>query len=125
MKVLNVTDLDRIVSTARQEKPDLLVIDSIQTIYRSELASLPGSTQQVRECAAVLQQLAKREDITTLMIGRVTKEGELAGPKILKHTGDTVLQFARDQSRFHRILRRVKNRMSSAKEVGVCSTGEQ
>lgn len=125
MKVLNVTDLDRIVSTARQEKPDLLVIDSIQTIYRSELASLPGSTQQVRECAAVLQQLAKREDITTLMIGHVTKEGELAGPKILEHTVDTVLQFEGDQSRFHRILRSVKNRFGSAQEVGVFSMGEQ
>ncbi len=119
MKVLSVTDLDRMVEAARKEKPDLLVVDSIQTVYRSQLASLPGSVQQIRECAAVLQQLSKREGVTTLMIGHVTKEGEIAGPRILEHMVDTVLHFEGEQDQFHRLLRGVKNRFGPAQEVGV------
>lgn len=119
MKVLSSTNLDLVVQRAQEEKPDLLVIDSIQTIYRSSLGSLPGSVQQIRECAAVLQQLAKRDGITTLMIGHVTKEGDIAGPKMLEHMVDTVLQFEGDHSRMHRLLRGVKNRFGPTQEVGV------
>jgi DNA repair protein RadA/Sms len=119
MKVLSITDLDKVIVQAKKDRPDLLVIDSIQTVYRSQLSSLPGSIQQLRECAALLQQLAKREGITTLMIGHVTKEGDIAGPRILEHMVDTVLQFEGDKSRFHRLLRSVKNRFGPAQEVGV------
>lgn len=125
MKVLNVMDLDRVIEFAKEEKPDLLVIDSIQTVYRSQLGSLPGSIQQIRECAALLQQLAKREGITTLMIGHVTKEGDIAGPRILEHMVDTVLQFEGDQSNLHRLLRSVKNRFGAAQEVGVFEMNDQ
>lgn len=119
MKVLGVTNLDKVIANAKKENPDLLVIDSIQTMYRSQLGSLPGSIQQVRECAALLQQLAKRDGITTLMIGHVTKEGDIAGPRILEHMVDTVLQFEGDKSRLHRLLRSIKNRFGPAQEVGV------
>jgi DNA repair protein RadA/Sms len=123
LKLLDLTDLDRVIDQVKREQPELLVIDSIQTVYRSELSSLPGSTQQLRECAAILQQLAKREGITTLMIGHVTKEGEIAGPRILEHMVDTVLYFEGDQNRFHRLLRSVKNRFGPAQEVGVFEMG--
>ncbi|MEX0770207.1 MAG: DNA repair protein RadA [Balneolaceae bacterium] len=119
MKILSSTDLDHVIRQARKVKPDLLVIDSIQTVYRSQLGSLPGSIQQIRECAAILQQLAKKEGMTTLMIGHVTKEGDIAGPKILEHMVDTVLQFEGDQNRIYRLLRGVKNRFGPAQEVGV------
>lgn len=125
MKVLSVTDLDMVIEFAKEEKPDLLVIDSIQTVYRSQLGSLPGSIQQIRECAALLQHLTKREGITTLMIGHVTKEGDIAGPRILEHMVDTVLQFEGDQSNLYRLLRSVKNRFGAAQEVGVFEMNDQ
>jgi len=113
------TNIDQIIRQARKHKPDLLVVDSIQTSYTSNLTSLPGSIQQVRECSAMLQQLSKKEQITTLMIGHVTKDGEIAGPKMLEHMVDTVLHFEGDQGQLHRILRGVKNRFGPAQEVGV------
>ncbi|MGM0507372.1 MAG: DNA repair protein RadA [Bacteroidota bacterium] len=119
LRILTETELDRVIVHVRKERPDLVVVDSIQTVYRSTVSSLPGSTQQVRECAALLQQLAKREGVTTLMIGHVTKEGEIAGPRVLEHMVDTVLQFEGDPSRLHRLLRGVKNRFGPAHEVGV------
>lgn len=125
LRVVSDTDLDRVISLVQKEKPQLLVIDSIQTVYRSQLAGLPGSVQQVRECAALLQQVAKKEGVTTLMIGHVTKEGDIAGPRVLEHMVDTVLQFEGDQSRLHRLLRSVKNRFGAAHEVGVFEMGEQ
>ncbi len=113
------SDIDSVISQARKLKPVLLVIDSIQTVYSSNLTSLPGSVQQVRECSAMFQQLAKKEGITTLMIGHVTKEGDIAGPRILEHMVDTVLHFEGNQSQVHRLLRSVKNRFGPAQEVGV------
>ena len=113
------SDIDSVIAQARKLKPALLVIDSIQTVYSSNLTSLPGSVQQVRECSAMFQQLAKREGITTLMIGHVTKEGDIAGPRILEHMVDTVLHFEGNQSQVHRLLRSVKNRFGPAQEVGV------
>lgn len=113
------SDIDSVIAQARKLKPVLLVIDSIQTVYSSNLTSLPGSVQQVRECSAMFQQLAKREGITTLMIGHVTKEGDIAGPRILEHMVDTVLHFEGNQSQVHRLLRSVKNRFGPAQEVGV------
>jgi DNA repair protein RadA/Sms len=119
LKVFTDTDLSNIISAARKEKPDLLIVDSIQTVYRTELTSMPGSVQQVRECAGMLQQLAKKEGITTLIIGHVTKEGELAGPRMLEHMVDTVLQFEGDKNYSFRLLRTLKNRFGPAQEVGV------
>lgn len=113
------TEIRSVIAQARKEKPDLMVVDSIQTVFSSELTSLPGSVQQIRECSAMLQQLAKKEAVTTLMIGHVTKEGDIAGPRILEHMVDTVLHFEGDQSQLHRLLRTVKNRFGPAQEVGV------
>jgi DNA repair protein RadA/Sms len=117
--IYNNTDIQNVISQARKIKPDLLVVDSIQTVFSSELSSLPGSVQQIRECSAMFQQIAKKEGITTLMIGHVTKEGDIAGPRILEHMVDTVLHFEGDQSQLHRLLRGVKNRFGPANEVGV------
>ncbi|MDX1640559.1 MAG: DNA repair protein RadA [Balneolaceae bacterium] len=113
------TDVQTVIHTARKIMPDLLVIDSIQTLFSDELTSLPGSIRQIRECSALLQQIAKKENITTLMIGHVTKEGDIAGPRILEHMVDTVLHFEGDKNHFYRLLRCVKNRFGPAQEVGV------
>ena len=113
------TDVQSVIHTARKIKPDLLVIDSIQTLFSDELTSLPGSIRQIRECSALLQQIAKKENITTLMIGHVTKEGDIAGPRILEHMVDTVLHFEGDKNHLYRLLRCIKNRFGPAQEVGV------
>lgn len=113
------TDIEKVVEQARKKQPDLLVVDSIQTVYRSSLSSMPGSVQQVRECAALLQRLAKQYELTTLVIGHVTKDGDLAGPRVLEHMVDTVLQFEGDTNYTYRMLRTVKNRFGPAQEVGV------
>src|SRR5690625_6358770 len=96
------TEIREVVNNTRKLKPGLLIIDSIQTLFSSSLTSLPGSIQQIRECSAILQQLAKKEGFTTLMIGHVTKDGEIAGPKILEHTVDTVLHFEGDKDHLYR-----------------------
>ncbi|MGF1670580.1 MAG: DNA repair protein RadA [Balneolaceae bacterium] len=113
------TEIASVIRKAREIKPDLLVIDSIQTVFSSGLSSLPGSIQQIKECSTMLQQIAKKENITTLLIGHVTKEGDIAGPRILEHMVDTVLHFDGDQSQLHRLLRSVKNRFGPARETGV------
>lgn len=117
--VYTETDLNKIIEQARKLKPDLLVIDSIQTIYRPELTSMPGNVTQIKECASLLIQLAKIEHITTLAIGHVTKEGDLAGPRVLEHMVDAVLQFEGDKNYSFRILRSLKNRFGSINEIGV------
>src|SRR5699024_7305489 len=113
------TDISKILSEARKMEPDLLIVDSIQTVYRTELSSMAGSVQQVKECAALLQKLAKKQNITTLMIGHVTKKGDIAGPRVLEHMVDTVLQFEGDSNYNYRMLRSLKNRFGPAQEVGV------
>jgi DNA repair protein RadA/Sms len=113
------TDISKVMSEAQKLNPDLLIVDSIQTVYRTELTSMAGSVQQVKECAALLQQLAKKQDITTLVIGHVTKEGDIAGPRVLEHMVDTVLQFEGDSNYNYRMLRSLKNRFGPAQEVGV------
>ncbi|MEX0610440.1 MAG: DNA repair protein RadA [Balneolaceae bacterium] len=117
--IYNETQIDMIIEEAQAEKPDLLIVDSIQTVYRTELSSMPGSIQQVKECSALLQQLAKKKNITTLIIGHVTKEGDIAGPRVLEHMVDTVLQFEGDKQYTYRLLRSLKNRFGAAQEVGV------
>src|SRR5699024_5469217 len=113
------TDISKILSEARKMEPDLLIVDSIQTVYRTELSSMAGSVQQVKECAALLQKLAKKQNITTLMIGHVTKKGDIAGPRVLEHMVDTVLQLEGDSNYNYRMLRSLKNRFGPAQEVGV------
>ncbi|MEL7832426.1 DNA repair protein RadA [Fodinibius sp. Rm-B-1B1-1] len=113
------TDINKVLKEAQKLDPDLLIVDSIQTVYRTELTSMAGSIQQVKECAALLQQLAKKQDITTLVIGHVTKEGAIAGPRVLEHMVDTVLQFEGDSNYNYRMLRSIKNRFGPAQEVGV------
>lgn len=123
--VYTETDISKIIEEARKNKPHLLIIDSIQTIYRTELTSMPGSVAQIRECASLLMQLAKREGITILSIGHVTKEGELAGPRVLEHMVDTVLQFEGDKNLNYRIIRSLKNRFGAAHEIGVFEMEEK
>ena len=117
--VLAETNLEEIVKELEALRPNLAVIDSVQTIYLPTLTSAAGSVAQVRECTAALMQVAKREDITLLIVGHVTKEGAIAGPKVLEHLVDTVLYFEGDRFASHRLLRSVKNRFGATHEIGV------
>ena len=113
------TNLAAIQSVIEKETPDVVVIDSIQTMYNEEVASAPGSVSQVRESTNVLMQLAKGLNISTFIVGHVTKEGTVAGPRVLEHMVDTVLYFEGDRYESYRILRGVKNRFGSTNEIGV------
>lgn len=113
------TSLQRILDTADQLSPDLVVIDSIQTISTDDVDSSPGSITQVRECAAALLRYAKTTGTPVILIGHINKEGTLAGPKILEHIVDTVIQFEGDQHYMYRILRSIKNRFGSTSELGI------
>lgn len=113
------TDLSLIVETIEEIKPDYIVIDSIQTMYHPTKDSVAGSVSQVRESTALLLQLAKTNDVTIFIVGHVTKEGNLAGPRMLEHMVDTVLYFEGDNHLTYRILRAVKNRYGSTNEIGV------
>jgi DNA repair protein RadA/Sms len=117
--LLAETELDGILEVARRLRPVLLVVDSIQTVARADLGSSPGSVGQVRECAAALLDLAKGEGIAVLLIGHVTKEGAIAGPRVLEHMVDTVLYFEGERQQAYRILRAQKNRFGSTNEIGV------
>ncbi|MCL6454736.1 MAG: DNA repair protein RadA [Alicyclobacillus sp.] len=119
MLVLAETDLDHISHVAEETKPDFLIVDSIQTVYRSAITSAPGSVSQVRECTSVLLRIAKRENIGVFIVGHVTKEGNLAGPRLLEHMVDAVLYFEGDRHHAYRILRAVKNRFGSTNEIAV------
>jgi len=113
------TDLGNIEETVKKYKPDVLVIDSIQTMYCENVSSGPGSVSQVREATNILMQLAKKEGISTFIVGHVTKEGVVAGPRVLEHMVDTVLYFEGDRHASYRLLRAVKNRFGSTNEIGV------
>jgi DNA repair protein RadA/Sms len=117
--LLAESDLDVIIETAARVKPALLIVDSIQTVFRNDVASAPGSVAQVRECAAALVRMAKEQSIATFMVGHVTKEGSLAGPRVMEHLVDTVLTFEGDRHHAYRILRASKNRFGSTNEIGV------
>ena len=112
-------DVDEICGLIEKEKPDLVVIDSIQTMYSEDVNSAPGSVSQVRQATALLLQLAKSLGITIFIVGHVTKEGVVAGPRVLEHMVDTVLYFEGDRHAAYRILRGVKNRFGSTNEIGV------
>lgn len=119
LKLLCETSLNTIRQTIEDRKPDMVVIDSIQTMYSEEVASAPGSVSQVRESTNIFMQLAKGLGITIFIVGHVTKEGTVAGPRVLEHMVDTVLYFEGDRHASYRILRGVKNRFGSTNEIGV------
>lgn len=123
--IVNQTDLSYIIEYIRRLKPDAVVIDSIQVIFEPSISSSPGSVSQVRECAGMLTQLAKTTGTSVFIIGHVTKEGTLAGPRVLEHIVDTVLYFEGDRFSAYRILRAVKNRFGSTNEIGVFEMGPE
>ncbi|MCE3297025.1 MAG: radA [Crocinitomicaceae bacterium] len=117
--ILTETNLQNIFLQAEEIQPDLLVIDSIQTLYSNQIESSPGSISQVRECTAQLLRYAKLSDVPVFLIGHITKEGALAGPKVLEHMVDVVLQFEGDRNHVYRLLRTIKNRFGSTNELGI------
>ena len=117
--VYSQTNLENIVNQIDILKPDILVIDSIQSIYTSNITSSSGSVSQIRECTNILMDIAKNKNITVIVIGHVTKDGNIAGPKILEHMVDTVIYFEGDKYKSQRLLRSIKNRFGSTNEIGV------
>ncbi len=126
LSLLCETDLDEIAAILERERPQVAVIDSIQTMYSEEVSSAPGSVSQVRQATALFLQMAKSFGITIFLVGHVTKEGVVAGPRVLEHMVDTVLYFEGDRNAAYRVLRGVKNRFGSTNEIGVfemCAEG--
>lgn len=123
--ILAATDFSTIAETLARQKPDLAVIDSIQTIYREDLSSAPGSVSQIREVTAGLLRLSKRLEITLVLVGHVTKDGAIAGPRVLEHMVDTVLYFEGEGHRLYRMLRCVKNRFGATDELGLFEMTDQ
>ncbi len=119
LRVMTETCIETIIATARQEKPKVMVIDSIQTIFTEQLQSAPGGVSQVRESAALLVRYAKQSGTAIFLVGHVTKEGALAGPRVLEHMVDTVLYFEGESDGRLRLLRAVKNRFGAVNELGV------
>lgn len=125
ISLLAEINLEKIISTLQKHQPDIAVIDSIQTVYSEALQSAPGSVAQVRECSAQLTRLAKQAGITVILVGHVTKEGALAGPRVLEHIVDTVLYFEGDQNSSFRLIRAFKNRFGAVNELGVFAMTEK
>jgi DNA repair protein RadA/Sms len=117
--ILAETNLDEVCATLERERPEVCVVDSVQTLYAPELGSAPGSVGQVREAAGRFLRVCKEQGIATFLVGHVTKEGAVAGPRVLEHLVDCVLHFEGDRYRSHRVLRAVKNRFGSTNELGV------
>ncbi len=123
--VMPETDLEEIVRELESLKPQVAIIDSIQTLHYASLSSAPGSVAQVRECTSSLMHIAKGENITLFIVGHVTKEGAIAGPRVLEHLVDTVLYFEGDRYASHRLLRSVKNRFGATHEIGIFEMAER
>lgn len=123
--IMPETDLEEILRELESLRPQVAVIDSIQTLHFATLSSAPGSVAQVRECTSALMQVAKRESISLFIVGHVTKEGAIAGPRVLEHLVDTVLYFEGDRYASHRLLRGVKNRFGATHEIGIFEMAEQ
>jgi len=119
VEILAETELETVCATLERERPEVCVIDSVQTLYSSEIGSAPGSVGQVREAAARLLRVAKQSHVATFLVGHVTKDGTVAGPRVLEHLVDCVLQFEGDRYQAHRVLRATKNRFGSTNELGV------
>ncbi|BEV70789.1 DNA repair protein RadA [Paludibacterium sp. THUN1379] len=125
VRLLSEIRLEAIMAVLKRDKPEVAVIDSIQTLYTDQVTSAPGSVSQVRECAAQLTRMAKQSGTTLLLVGHVTKEGSLAGPRVLEHMVDTVLYFEGDSHSSFRMIRAVKNRFGAANELGVFAMTER
>jgi DNA repair protein RadA/Sms len=125
VRVLAEIQLEKIAAALEAERPSVCVIDSIQTLYSDQLSSAPGSVAQVRECAAHLTRLAKRDGVTVVLVGHVTKEGAIAGPRVLEHIVDTVLYFEGDTHSSFRLVRAIKNRFGAVNEIGVFAMTER
>ena len=125
LRFLSETDLSEIESVIGKERPDICILDSVQTMYSTDIASAPGSVSQVRECAQRMMMLAKEENIAIFLVGHVTKEGTVAGPRVLEHIVDTVLYFESGDNGAFRILRSAKNRFGSTNEIGVFEMGHE
>ncbi|WP_424161102.1 DNA repair protein RadA [Bacillus amyloliquefaciens] len=125
LHVLSETDMEYISSAIQEMKPAFVVVDSIQTVYQSDITSAPGSVSQVRECTAELMKIAKTNGIPIFIVGHVTKEGSIAGPRLLEHMVDTVLYFEGERHHTFRILRAVKNRFGSTNEMGIFEMREE
>src|SRR5882672_2392116 len=119
VEILAETELETVLATLEAERPDVCVIDSVQTLYSAEVGSAPGSVVQVREAASRLLRAAKELGVATILVGHVTKDGSVAGPRVLEHLVDCVLQFEGDRYHAHRVLRAAKNRFGSTNELGV------
>jgi DNA repair protein RadA/Sms len=122
--VVSEIDVAAVLQMVEQHRPDVLVVDSIQTMFSAELSSAPGSVSQVRESAMRLMLMAKRSGVPVFLVGHVTKDGSIAGPRLLEHMVDTVLYFEGDSNHVYRILRAVKNRFGSTNEIGVFEMNE-
>ena len=125
VNVLSEIQLEKIIATCESMQPAVVVIDSIQTVYSDQLSSAPGSVAQVRECAAHLTRMAKNTGIAVVLVGHVTKEGALAGPRVLEHMVDTVLYFEGDTHSSFRLVRAIKNRFGAVNEIGVFAMTEK
>ncbi len=123
--IYSETNIEQIISYSINNKPDILVIDSIQTLHSSEVDSFPGSITQIRGCASILINFSKTTNTPIFIIGHITKDGVIAGPKILEHMVDTVLQFEGDKNYYYRILRSIKNRFGSTNEIGIYEMSEK
>lgn len=118
------TNINNVEKQAEQLHPDIVIVDSIQTMHHEQVESAPGTLSQIRECTNVLLKLAKGKGIPILLIGHINKEGSIAGPKVLEHMVDTVLQFEGDRNHFYRIIRSIKNRFGSTNELGIYEMAE-
>ncbi len=124
LKLYTETNMALIQNCIMKENPDILIVDSVQTMFNPEINPAPGSVTQIRDTAATLMRIAKEKNIATFLVGHVTKEGSIAGPKILEHIVDSVLYFEGDQHRAYRIIRAIKNRFGSTNEIGVFEMSE-
>lgn len=125
LSLFSETNLDDIIAAVEDQKPDILIVDSIQTIYNGDSNSSPGSVAQVKECTMTLMHLAKGMGVTVFVVGHINKEGSLAGPKVLEHMVDCVLHFEGEEHNSYRILRAAKNRFGATNEIGVFEMGDQ
>ena len=123
--IYNETEINTIIKTSDEVTPKLIIIDSIQTIYNSEIDAIPGSVSQIKYSAEVLIKFAKERSIPIIIIGHITKDGAIAGPKVLEHMVDTVLQFEGDKNHLYRLVRSIKNRFGSTNELGIYEMNEK
>ena len=123
--VYNETEINTIIKTSEEVNPQLIIVDSIQTIYNNEIDAIPGSVSQIKHSAEILIKYAKEKSVPVIIIGHITKDGAIAGPKVLEHMVDTVLQFEGDKNHLYRLVRSIKNRFGSTNELGIYEMNER